>query len=290
MSRTLKKNILGKTNLEVSIIGCGGIMFMNKSHELAQTIIPQAIEKGVNYFDVAPTYGDAELKLGPPLKPYRDKVFLACKTTARDKEGAAREIRNSLNRLQTNYFDVYQLHAITDVETDVKRALGKNGAIEAILEAKKNGVIRNIGFTAHSPQAALAAIREFDFDTMMYPINFCTHYHSQFEVDPVAEAKKRNMGIICIKSLAKEKWKDNSPNRNEFPNCWYQPITEPDLAGIAMSWSLQQGSDIILPPGSDRLFMMALNLAGSLGSLTLAERDRLKQLSETIQPIFTKSA
>jgi aryl-alcohol dehydrogenase-like predicted oxidoreductase len=286
----MRKNVLGKTNLEVSMIGCGGIMFMSQPPELARRVVPEAIDQGVNYFDVAPSYGDAELKLGPALKPYRDKVYLACKTTARDKAGAAREIENSLKRLETDHFDVYQLHAITDVEKDVKAALGKNGAMEAILEAKKQGIIRNIGFSAHSPQAALAAIREFDFDTMMYPINFCTHFKEEFEVDPLAQAKKRNMGIICIKSLATQRWPEGSPERDQFPNCWYQPITDPQIARIALSWSLEQGPDIILSPGSDRLLKMAVDLAPALKPLTPEESNQLKALCAKYTPIFEKTA
>ena len=130
---------LGQTGMEVSAIGFGGIVVMNAQPGHAAEVVAQSVEAGINYFDVAPTYGDAEIKLGPALKPFRKNVFLACKTTQRNKKEAAEELENSLERLQTDYLDVYQLHAITEVEKDVKAALSKTGAIQTFLEAKKNG-------------------------------------------------------------------------------------------------------------------------------------------------------
>jgi len=153
------RRILGKTGEQVSMIAFGGIVVKDAEPAHAAKVVGEAFGRGINYFDVAPTYGDAELKLGPALKPYRDKVFLACKTQKRDRAGAEKELRESLKRLQTNRFDLYQLHAITDVKEDVEAALGKGGAMEAIVEAKKQGLLRYIGFTAHSPEAALTAMR-----------------------------------------------------------------------------------------------------------------------------------
>ena len=112
----LPKRLLGKTGYRVSILGLGGMTVRNIEQQRAHRLVIESIEKGVNYFDVAPTYGDAELKFGPALKPYRDKIFLACKTTCRDKDGAHKELRNSLTRLQTDYLNLYQFHALNDIE------------------------------------------------------------------------------------------------------------------------------------------------------------------------------
>ncbi|MFA6176712.1 MAG: aldo/keto reductase, partial [Phycisphaerae bacterium] len=136
----LPKRPLGKTGFNVSIIGMGGIVVMNETSDHAGQIVSDAVEKGVNYFDVAPSYGDAELKLGPALKPFRKDVYLACKTGNRTYSGAMEELEKSLKNLQTDYFDVYQLHGLIDVEKDVKAALAKDGAIKAFVEAKKNGI------------------------------------------------------------------------------------------------------------------------------------------------------
>ena len=112
----LPKRLLGKTGYRVSILGLGGMTVRGIEQQRAHKLVIDSIDKGVNYFDVAPTYGDAELKFGPALKPYRDKIFLACKTTCRDKEGANNELRKSLTRLQTDFIDLYQFHALNDID------------------------------------------------------------------------------------------------------------------------------------------------------------------------------
>jgi len=282
----MPKRFAGKTGQQLSIIGFGGIVVMNAEPEHAKKIVAEAVEKGINYFDVAPTYGDAELKLGPALKPFRDNCFLACKTTRRDKVGAKEELDNSLKNLKTDHFDLYQLHAITDVEKDVKAALGKDGAIQTFIEAKKAGIIRYLGFSAHSDEAALMAMKEFDFDTILYPINFCTHYKGKFDQKVVAEAKKRNMGILAIKSMALQKWHDQD-KKKRYPKCWYEPIADIELARKALAWALGQGVTAMIPPGEKELFRIAMDLGPSLVEIGKTQNTELEDLSVKLDPIFT---
>ena len=254
----MPRRTLGKTEEDVSMIAFGGIVVMDEEPSHAAEVVAEAVEKGINYFDVAPSYGDAEEKLGPALKPFRKDVFLACKTGKRDKAGAKEELDASLKKLETKRFDLYQLHAITDVEEDVKAALGKGGAMETILDARKAGVIRYIGFSAHSPEAALAAMREFDFDTVMYPVNFACHFNMGFETEVLAEAKKRGMGIIALKALAKQRWQSN--DRRGYKKCWYEPVDERELARKALSWTLSQGVHVAIPPGEESLWRLGAEL------------------------------
>ena len=277
---------LGRTGLKVSKIGLGGIVVMNAEPQHACDVVARSVERGINYFDVAPTYGDAELKLGPALKPFRKDVFLACKTNKRDRAGASDELKKSLKQLQTDYFDVYQLHGIVDVEKDVKAAFARDGAMSAFLEARKNGVIRNLGFSAHTPEAALAAMREFDFDTIMYPVNFCTHFKSAFETEVLTEAKKRDMGIIGIKAIAKQHW-PNKELKKSYPKCWYQPIDDRTLARLALSWTFEQNVSLVLPPCEEKLYELCMDLTLECGKLTTAERARLEELAGELNPIFS---
>jgi len=276
--------ILGKTGERVSIITFGGIVVRDASPERAEQVVAEAVEKGINYFDVAPRYGDAEEKLGPALKPYREKVLLACKTWKRQRKEAEEELHRSLKRLQTERFDVYQLHGMTDVEEDVRAALGKGGAMEAILEARKQGLVRYIGFSAHSPEAALTAMREFDFDTIMYPVSFVTHYTSNFEGDVLAEAKKRKMGIIGIKALAKQRWQGEKDKR--WPKCWYEPITERELARKSLSWTLSQGVSTAVPPGEEELYRLAVELAPNCEPPSGDELSELKDIAGKCEAVF----
>ncbi len=284
VSDKFPRRALGKTGERVSIITFGGIVVRDAKPEQAERVVAEAVEKGINYFDVAPRYGDAEEKLGPALKPYREKVLLACKTWRRQRKEAEEELHRSLGRLQTDHFDVYQLHGMTDVEKDVKAALGKDGALEAILEAKKQGLVRYIGFSAHSPEAALTAMREFDFDTIMYPVSFVTHYGSNFEGDVLAEAKKRKMGIIGIKALAKQRWQGEKDKR--WPKCWYEPITERELARKALSWTLSQGVSTAVPPGEEELYRLAVELAPTCKPPSSDEISELKEIAGKCDAIF----
>ena len=281
---TLGKRVLGKTGQEVSVIGLGGMTVRTLEREPADRLIVESVEKGVGYFDVAPTYGDAELKFGPALKPYRDRIFLACKTTRRDKAGATEELHNSLKRLETDHLDLYQFHALTNIQKDLNVLLSKGGAMEAFLEARRQGLIRHIGFSAHSKETALAAMREFDFDTIMFPVNFVCHYQVNFVAEVIAEARKRNMGIIAIKSTAKQPWPEGSDR--PYPGCWYQPIDEPALARAALSFSFAQGAAVILPPGDEGLYRQALDLAPNCMQLEPSQLEHLENIAAGMQPVF----
>ena len=163
----------GRAKEELSIIGFGGITVKDVTPEEAARYVAEAVDSGINYFDVAPTYGNAQERLGPALKPYRPKCFLACKTTERSAAGSAKELEESLKLLQTDHVDLYQLHAITTLE-DVDQAFAKGGAMETFQKAKRDGKVRYIGFSAHSEEAAHAALDRFDFDSILFPFGFPT--------------------------------------------------------------------------------------------------------------------
>src|SRR5210317_1837909 len=163
----IEKRALGKTGEMLSMIGFGGIVVDKATTEQAASRVKEAIDFGINYFDVAPSYGNAEEMLGPALEPYRKDVFLACKTGERKKEGARRELEQSLKYLRTDHFDLYQLHSVTSLE-DVDTIFSKGGAMETFLEARDEGKVRLLGFSAHSVEAAMALMDRFDFDTILF--------------------------------------------------------------------------------------------------------------------------
>ena len=158
----------GRAKDQISAIGFGGIVVKDVTPEDAARHVSEAVDRGVNYFDVAPTYGNAQERLGPALKPYREKGFLACKTTERDAAGAQRELEESLRLFGTDHLDLYQLHAITTLE-DVNRAFAAGGAMEVFRKVKEQGKVRYLGFSAHSEQAAHAAMDRHDFDSVRSP-------------------------------------------------------------------------------------------------------------------------
>jgi len=283
----LARRPYGSTGCDLSIIGFGGIVVMNAEQNHANRVVAESVEKGVNYFDVAPSYGDAETKLGPALEPYRKNVFLACKTTERTRAGAAGELENSLKTLRTDYFDLYQLHALTDLEKDVDAAFARGGAMEVFIEAKKSGRVRHLGFSAHSVEAALVAMDRYDFDSILFPVNFATFYRGNFGPRVISRAQQKGMACLALKALARQKWPGNAPLREKYPKCWYQPVTDPVEAEQALRFTLSQPITAAIPPGEESLFRLAIDLAMKFKPLTPEQNDSLKTLAGDLDPIFS---
>lgn len=282
----LPQRAYGDTGERLSIIGFGGIVVSGVEQEHANRVVAEAVEKGVNYFDVAPTYGDAEIKLGPALEPYRKDVFLACKTTERTKEGAAAELAESLKRLRTDHLDLYQLHAISDVDKDVETAFGKGGAMEVLLDAKKQGRVRYLGFSAHSEEAALAAMERCDFDSVLFPINFATFYEGNFGPRVIEAARSKGVARLALKAMAKQQWPENDPLRKQYPKCWYQPLIDRKEAKLALYFTLSQPVTAAIPPGEESLFRLALDLAMGFRPVSQKEKETLRQMAHSLNPVF----
>ena len=167
----IAKRKLGRTGEQLSIIGFGGIVVMNEETGAANSIVAEAVDRGINYFDVAPSYGNAQERLGVALAPYRKESFLACKTDGRLKDDSRADLEQSLILLKTDHLDLYQFHALTKM-TDLDKVLGPGGAMETMQAAKTEGKIRYIGFSVHSAETALAAMDRYNFDTILFPVNW----------------------------------------------------------------------------------------------------------------------
>ncbi len=278
----MQKRILGKTKEKLSILGMGGIVVMNLEQSRANSIVAEAIDRGVNYFDVAPSYGDAEIKLGNALKGKRDKVFLACKTDGRTKDDARKELEESLKRVGTDHFDLYQLHAMTTQE-EFEKVIGPSGALEEFVKAQKEGLIRYIGFSAHSDKIAIKLMETFDFDTILFPINWVLTFKENFGPAVIEKAKSKNMGILAIKALAlTTKPKDDE----KHPKSWYTPIEDPHLAELSLRYTLSQPITASIPPGDERLFPMALKIAENFRPITEEEIEYLRSRAIGLETIF----
>ena len=153
----------GSSGDVLSIVAFAGIVVSNETSEDSDRYVSLAIDQGINYFDVAPSYGNAQNMLGPALEPYRKDVFLACKTNKRDARTAQAELEESLRLLRTDHFDLYQLHAMSSGE-DLEIATGSGGALEVLVRARDAGKIRHLGFSAHSAEVAIELMNRFEFD------------------------------------------------------------------------------------------------------------------------------
>ena len=280
----LEKRSLGKTGEMLSVLGFGGIVVMDVTPEEASSSVKMAIDAGVNYFDVSPSYGDAELKLGQALEPYRKSVFISCKTDGRKMEDSRKELEQSLKNMRTDHFDLYQLHAVTTVK-DVKTILGKGGAIETFVDARKEGKVRFLGFSAHSVEAATALINGFDFDTIMFPVNFCTWYAGNFGPQVLALAQEKKMGIIALKAMAKGVWPKNA-DHSKYPKCWYEPVTSEEDILNGLRFTLSHPVAAAIPPGQPELFRSALSLRDQLKPMKNEELEIIKSRALKENPIF----
>jgi aryl-alcohol dehydrogenase-like predicted oxidoreductase len=275
---------LGRTGHRSSLITFGGIVVAGTAQEEANRVVADALEAGVNQFDVAPSYGDAELRLGPALKGRRDQVFLGCKTLERSKQGAARELRASLQRLGVQHLDLYQLHGLNQPE-ELDQVLGPGGAMEAFLEARDAGLVRFIGITGHRPSTLVEAIKRFPFDTVMIPVNFVLEHRSRFAEQMLAEARHRGVGIIAIKALAAGPWREDEERK--YPKCWYRPLDDDREVDLALRFALYQNVATVIPPGDVRLLHKAVAAARHYRRLEPKDLLELQHLVCRLKPIFS---
>ena len=251
----------GKTGFDISAVTYGGIVSMDDGQAASDRYVSWAIDQGINYFDVAPSYGDAEEKLGNSLRPYRNRVHLACKTAERLRAAAEKELSQSMKLLHTDHFDVYQLHAISSME-DVETAFGPGGVMEMVRRLKEQGVAANVGITAHNEDAALKCLELYDFDTVLFPFNWFMHMEHSMGDRLIKAAKAKDMGVLCMKSLIERSWNSEEERQNgAFPKSWCKPIDVADEAfGVAaMKYALSLGVDTLIPPGNYASFSFAVN-------------------------------
>ena len=287
----MKQRTLGKTGLNISIFAFGGIVVRDTPDDEAGRIVADAVDRGVNYFDVAPSYGNSQDILGPALKPHRSGIYLACKTGKRTKTEARAELENSLRLLKTDYFDVYQLHGVNPDEVDT--VLGKDGVLELLVEAKQKGLVRNVGITTHYDEVALRLMQAYDFDTLLFPINWACWLKNGLGQAALKEAAKRNMGRIAIKGLANraktadEKPSDKNPG-DGYPKCWYRPLfDDPVLADLALRFTLSLDVHTAVSPGDVRMLNLGLAIMekynGSPLALDSGELEELKRRADLVE-------
>jgi len=281
----IPRRALGKTGEKLSIVGFAGIVVMENSPSFASNIVAEAVDRGINYFDVAPTYGNAQERLGLAVQPYRDKVFLACKEEDWTREGCAKLLDESLRLLRTDHVDLYQFHALSKM-SDLEQIFGPNGAMEAFEAAKKAGKLRFIGFSAHSVEVALAAMDRYHFDTILFPINFVLYSQANFGPQVLKKAMERQMGIMALKGMAKTTWSESRKKDHPHPKCWYEPAAFPEEAALGLRWTLSQPITAAIPPGDERYFRLGMDIGQNFQPIADPEQQRLLAAARGVTPIF----
>lgn len=259
---------LGRLGHMSSVLCYGGAALGSVDQDTADRSIQEALDGGINHFDLAADYGDAEVRVGPWMSRIRDQVFLATKTGDRDREGAWASINRSLERMQTDHVDLIQLHAVGDLE-QLDLALGKGGAIEAAVRARDEGLVGDIGITGHGTQAAqthLEALRRFPFATVLTPLNPLLWRDDTFRdayTALVAKVRSQDVGLRTIKTVSRRNWPEGA---EQTYTTWYEPLDQADAIRAAVSWTLAHDEVTgIATAGDVRL----------LGMQLAAERDRM---------------
>ena len=281
----MEKREYGKTGEMLSVVGFGGIVVMDEPRDVSSRLVGEAVDRGINYFDVAPSYGNAEECLGPALEPYRKSVFLACKTEKRDAAESLASLHESLGKLRTDYFDLYQLHAMTTLE-EVEQVFGPGGAMETFVKAREQGLVRYLGFSAHSEEATVALLDRFDFDSILFPFNWVCWHQGNFGPVALQKAEATGAARFALKSLAKRRWQEGEREQSQWPKCWYTPVETYEEAQLALRFTLSMPITAAVSPSHADLLWWECDAAEELTPLSDEEAAAVAQRSEGLAPIF----
>jgi aryl-alcohol dehydrogenase-like predicted oxidoreductase len=267
----VERRRLGRTGHLSSVAILGAAAFWDADPETAAASFELALAAGVNHLDVAPQYGRAQELLGPLLPAVRDDLFVACKTLRHDPGGVRAQLEDSLALLGCDAFDLYQLHAVTSLaELD-----SRGRAVETILAARDEGLTRFVGITGHEPTAPAAhleALRRYDLDTVMFPVNPRMWADPEYRRDAetlLEYAAQHDVGVMAIKAAAARPWS----GREATSSTWYEPYTSPAEVARGVRFALSTpGVHAFCTPGDTAVLATALDAAAGDTAMDVDER------------------
>ncbi|MCI0437698.1 MAG: aldo/keto reductase [Chloroflexi bacterium] len=272
----MEKRTLGRTGHRSTVVTFGTFSVGRIPQGEADKVIQQFLDHGVNHIDIAPSYGEAMERLSPWMPRIRNQVFLGAKTSRRTKDDAWRDIESIVKRLGVDRFDLFQLHAVINME-QLDHVMGQGGAFEALLEMRDQGMTKWLGITGHGPDVPrthLEALRRFDFDTIMFPVNAAMYQNPSYRKDAeelIAAARARNVGVQAIKMVARGGWGE----RAHDANTWYDPHREQEDIDRALWWQLSQPIDTAPSTGEPSLVPKVLDAAERFTPLDKAEQEQI---------------
>ena len=283
----MKTRRFGRTGHMSTIAIFGAAAFWEISQADADKVMEQVIAAGVNHIDVAPSYGQAEDRVGPWMPRERQRFFLGCKTMERTKDAAWKEMQASLKRLKTESFDLYQFHAVNSLE-ELDAVTMKGGALEAAVSAQKAGLTKFIGITGHgvdAPAIYLEALRRFDFDSVLFPLNFVQMGNPEYRKNAealIAECRQKDVGTMVIKTIAKAPWDD----RPHTATTWYEPFNQMDEIQRGVNYALSQDVTGLCTAGDTRILPLVFKACENFTPLDSVEQEKLIESGKAFQPLF----
>ena len=265
----------GSTGHESTRVIFGAAALGGMKQDKADSILEILLEYGINHIDTAAAYGDSELRIGAWMREHRQHFFLATKTGDRTREGARTSLHRSLERLKVDQIDLIQMHNLVE-EAEWQTVFGAGGALEALVEARAQGLVRFIGVTGHGSQVAamhLRSLERFAFDSVLFPYNFTMLGIDQYATDAEALIKlcnERGVATQTIKSAARRRWQ----NGNERKFSWYEPLRERDAIRRAVHFVLSRAG-LFLNSSSDATILRDILDAAS-ETATLPSREAME--------------
>jgi aryl-alcohol dehydrogenase-like predicted oxidoreductase len=283
----MKTRRFGRTGHMSTLAIFGAAAFSQATQPEADAAMEQVIAAGVNHIDVAPSYGHAEKRLGPWLARERERFFLGCKTQERTREAAGAELRQSLERLQVDTFDLYQLHAVTNMD-ELDQVTAPGGALEAVLDAREQGLIRFVGITGHGvevPAVFLEALRRFDFDGVLFALNFVQYADPVFRrsaEELLQQCHDRDVGVMIIKAIARGPWGD----RERIYNTWYEPFDRADQLSQAVRFALSEKVTGLCTAADISILPLFLDACERFTPMTETDQEALIASASEYEPLF----
>jgi aryl-alcohol dehydrogenase-like predicted oxidoreductase len=282
----------GRTGHRSSRVIFGAAGIGRATQDEADEVLDTLLEFGVNHIDTAAAYGDSELRIAPWMTTHRGDFFLATKTGDRTGAEARASLERSLERLGVDQVDLIQLHnLVEDDEWEV--AHGHGGAVEALVAARDEGLVRFIGVTGHGlriPGMHLRSLARFDFDSVLFPYNFALLQNPDYLADAealLAVCAERNVAVQTIKSMARRRWEDTGSSDPEPHRSWYEPIENGDPVGRAMRFVLSRDQLFLNTSSDTRLLRSTLAFADrSFGPAPSTAEMEADVLAMGVRPIF----
>ncbi len=270
-----------------------GAYALNKATQaLADRALALLQEYGVNHIDTAPMYGNAEKVIGPWLAKHRNDFFVATKTRSRSRQGALDNLKRSLERLRVDYIDLWQMHGLTN-PAGWEKAMEPEGALEAFIEARDQGLVRFLGVTGHGtnvPAMHKRSLERFDFDTVLLPYNYVLMQNPRYAADFNELARlcrRRNVAVQTIKSLARRPWRSRPKTYNTY---FYEPLETQAAIDEAVHWSLGFPNSFLITAGDLQLLPKVLDAANRFEKRPSETEMRAMVDAFDIQPIFSRAA
>jgi len=284
----ISQQCFGRTGHASTRIIFGAYALSKATQAEADPVLDLLMEYGVNHFDTAITYGNAERRIGPWMEKHRGDFFVATKTRRRTHQGAWDDLQRSLERLRVDHVDLWQMHGLTS-PAGWERAMGPGGTLEAFVEARDKGLVRFLGVTGHglkAPAMHIRSLERFDFDTVLVPYNYSLMQNARYAADfeaLVTLCRERGVAVQTIKSIARRPWEGRPKTYNTY---FYEPLDTQDAVDTAVHWVLGHPDIFLITAGDMQLLPKILDAANRFEARPSDAEMAVVAEESGIQPIF----